>query len=91
MVEVSKATGLPVIAVPTNLSKLSKLVTSLKSAPAFCIGNRKRVVSYKSNTDACACALVPPFVNLLKSFPSILIGLPSLCLTITGITSPPFM
>ena len=60
MVEVSSTTALPTMAAPTNLSKLSKLVTSLKSSPAFCKGWRNLVGSYKSNTDACACALVPP-------------------------------
>ena len=31
-------------------------------------GNRRRAISYKPKTDACAFALVPPFVNE-PSFP----------------------
>ena len=68
---------------PIDLSIASN-VTSLPSM----VGKRKRLVSYKSNTDACTLAEVPPLVTALNSFPSILMGLPSRTLAITLTTSP---
>ena len=76
-------TTLPPIAAATALSAASK-VTSLPSM----VGKRKRAVSYKSNTDACTRAEVPPLVTGLKSLPSILIGRPSRTLATTLTTSP---
>ena len=63
------------------------IASNVASLPAI-KGKRKRAVSYKSNTEACTLAEVPPAVIGLKSLPSNLIGRPSRTLAITLTTSP---
>ena len=48
-------------------------------------------MSYKSNTEAWALALVPPPVKEERVLPSILIGRPSLVFTTIGSTSLPLI
>ena len=61
--------------------------SKLASLPAM-LGNLKRAVSYKSKTEACTLAEVPPAVIGLTSLPSNLIGRPSRTLASTLTTSP---
>ena len=63
------------------------IASKVASLPAI-KGKRKRAVSYKSNTEACTLAEVPPAVIGLKSLPSNLIGRPSRTFAITLTTSP---
>ena len=79
-------TGLPpkAFSSPANiLSKASNVLTSL----LFALATVKRLVSYKSKTEACILAEVPPLVTGESSFPSIFIGRPSLTLANALITS----
>ena len=74
----------PVLNSPAMALSMSSKVASL---PAM-LGKRKRAVSYKSKTEACTRAEVPPSVIGLKSLPSNLIGRPSRTFAITLTTSP---
>ena len=73
----------PTIASATALSMASKVA----SFPSI-VGKRNLAPSYKSKTEACTLALVPPLVTGDNSFPSILIGLPSRTFATTLTTSP---
>ena len=83
IVLVSNTTDLPLMASPTALS----IASNVTSFPSI-VGKRNLAVSYKSNTEACTLADVPPKVIGLNSLPSILIGLPSLTFAKTLTTSP---
>ena len=83
MVLVNKTMGAPFNLAISFINILSNASNDGASFP-FAVGYLKRLVSYKSNTEACTLADVPPLVKGDNSLPSILIGLPSLTFTTMG-------
>ena len=77
---VNKTVFLELAKLAVMLLSIASKVASLPSAK----GPRKRAVSYKFNTDACTLAELAPLLIDDLSFPSILIGRPSLVLTTTA-------
>ncbi len=77
-----------ITAAPFNSAAMALSIASKLASFPEVLGKRKRAVSYKSKTEACTLAEVPPAVIGLNSFPSNLIGRPSRTLASTDTTSP---